>query len=63
LATGIENALCEALATRAVDAGREHRCHRVSAGHEMTGMLDVAAFAASVTAGSSRHWRILPAFL
>jgi hypothetical protein len=29
----------------------------------MTGMLDVAAFAASVTAGSSRHWRILPAFL
>ena len=30
---------------------------------KLTGMLDVAAFAASVTAGSSRHWRILPAFL
>jgi hypothetical protein len=30
---------------------------------ELIGMLDVAAFAASVTAGSSRHWRILPAFL
>ena len=40
--------LCEALATRAVDAGHEPRCHRVSAGTKLIGMLDVAAFAASV---------------
>jgi hypothetical protein len=53
LATGIENAPCEAFATGrlmpSIDAIGSARVTK------LTGMLDVAVFAASVTAGSSRH--------
>jgi len=46
VATRIEHVACEALATGAVDA--EPRCHRSARVTKLIGMLDGAAFAASV---------------
>ena len=48
LVTRFENVACKSLATGAVDAGHGPRCHRFSAATKLIGMLDVAAFAASV---------------
>jgi hypothetical protein len=48
LATRIENVACEALATGAVDAGSSLDAIRPARVTELIGMLDVAAFAASV---------------
>ena len=56
MVTRIENVACKALATGAVDAGNEPRCHRVSAATKLIGMLDVAALLPAL-----RHcWRSPP---